>query len=342
MISLFKSNNPVVVILYGLYLVLFRICFLFLDNPVTTAFHHGEPLSLITFSFLKNISSNYLLLSLTLAALLTFIQALLINGLVNKNKVLPRKSYLPGVIYIIFVSFFKESLLLTPALLSLTFIILATDRIFSLIKKEKSYGAIYDVGFLTCISALFYFPAILFFLFAFFGLGTVRPFSLREWMGSLLGYISPLFVIFTYYFWIDEAGQFWGHLSNSINPTGAADILKPNPLNWYLAGFLVAVIAAFLLFLPGALYSSLIQVRKFTGILLFSVFIIAIAGLLDRFLQGYTDLSHFSLIALPAGIFASMVLVQIKRKAISEVIHIILVLLILTAQYLPLFNLIKI
>ncbi len=339
MISLFKSNNPVVVIFYGLYLVLFRICFLLLDTTVSSVFNHTEPLSQIAFSFLKNISSNYLLLSLTLAALLTFVQALLINGLVNKNKVLPRKNYLPGAVYIIFVSFFKESLLLTPALLALTFLILATDRLFSLIKKEKSYGAIYDVGFLTCISSLFYFPAILFFLFAFFGLATVRPFSLREWMGSLLGYLSPLFVIFTYYFWIDEAGVLGLHLSNTVNSAVATGIIKPNPFTWYLVGCLVVVIAAFLLFLPSALYSSLIQVRKFTGILLFSIFVIAISGLLDWYLHGHTDLSHFSLLAMPAGIIASMVLVQIKRKAISEVIHIILVLLVLTMQYLPLFNL---
>lgn len=338
MISVFKSNNPAVVLFYVPYIVLFRLCCLFDSSGLNVSFQNTEPLSAPVFQFLQNTAQNQVALSLVLSGILTFIQALLINGVVNYNKILPRKNYLPGAVFIIFVSFFKASLLLSPALLSLTFLIVATGRLFNLAKKEKSYGAIYDVGFLTCLAALFYFPAILFLLFAFFGLGTVRAFAYREWTGTLMGYLSPLFVVFVYYFYTDQIHLLPGILTN----TGSQNALLPfniDILTWITAGVLLLITASFLMLLPSALYSSLIQVRKFTGILIFLLVLIAVSAVLGWLLQGGIPISHTVFIALPLSIVASMVLVQIKRKAMPEVIHIILVLLVLTAQYLPLFNL---
>lgn len=91
-----------------------------------------------------------------------------------------------------------------------------------------------------------------------------------------------------------------------------------------------------LVLLPASLYSSLIQVRKFANALV--VFIVTV--FFAAALQQTIHLSHLVLLALPLGIIISMVLMQIKRNLMSEVIHLILILLVLAGQFLPLLNII--
>lgn len=330
MLSFFKSNNPAVVIFYIFYLVLFRVCFYAGGADTFVEFAHKEPLSNLVFSGLKNYSSNYQLISLLLSATLCFIQALLINYIANENKILPRKNYLAGLLYIIFSSFFKESLLLTPAGIATTFIILCTGRIFALVKKEKSYGDVFDTGFLIALATLFYFPCALLILFVYIGLATVRAFSYREWIIALLGFLAPFFLLLTWYYW------------NDITPQMLADVANVQPGRWFvIPSFnlsdkamlgVLAVSAAFsLLLLPGALYSSLIQVRKFANTLVVLMVVALLAGLL----QQTVHTSHLVIWALPLAIITALELMQTKRGWIPEVIHLILILLVLAGQFLP-------
>lgn len=335
MLSLFKSNNPVAVAFYIIYIVLFRVIFFFLVPNQTFVFQYKEPLSNWLFALLKNIPLNFAIVSLLLAAVLCFVQALLVNNVVNENKMLSKKSYLAGGMFIIFSSFFKESLFLTPATVALTFLILCTSKIFTLIKKEKMYGNIFDVGFLIGTATLFYFPSVLLITFVYVGMASVRPFVLREWAGTFLGFINPFFLVFTYYFWNDRTSEMFLAIPN-IHPKGRLIGINLLGADKVLIGSLVVSAIISLILLPGALYSSLIQVRKFAYLLI--VFIV-LAGI-TFLLQQQIHLSHFVLFSLPLGIIVSMVLMQIKRNTVSEVIHLILILLILAMQFLPLINII--
>lgn len=333
MFNFFKSNNPGVTVFYIAYLFAFRVCFFFTPVDTGYVFTHTEPLSHLFFSVMKASLLHYAWLSPVLAAVLSLAQALLINNIVNENKMLAKKNYLAGLMFIITASFFKESLVLSPALLSLTFVIIATERMFSLIRKENAFGDVYDIGFLITIAGLFYFPAMLFILFAYIGLGTMRAFAYRDWVIILLGFISPLIVLFTWYFWFDKTGALLPDLANMHNHTWLNRVqLKPE--GWMLFGSMLLLTAASLVLLPGALYSSLIQVRKFSTTLIALLFLIAVAFTM----QQTAHLSHWVLLSLPLGIIISMVIMQIKNKVVSEVIHLILILLVLAGQYLPVLN----
>ncbi len=335
MLSFFKSNNPGVVLFYLVYLVLFRVCFAFVEVDTNFVFEHREPLSALLFGFLKNFSSGYSTISLVLGALLCFIQALLINGVVNENKILAKKNYMPGAVFIVFASFFQESLLLTPATVALTFIIVASSRLFGLVKKEKSYGDVFDVGFLIAVATLFYFPCVIFVLFAGIGLAVMRPFNYREWTIVLLGFLSPLFLVFTFYFWNDKAGILFPEIAN-LHTNGWLIGISLRLNDKIMIGGIAFCIVTCLTLLPASLYSSLIQVRKFTNTLAVLMVLIFVAAALQQTIH----LSHLVLLALPLGIIAPMVMMQIKRKLLSEVIHLILILLVLAGQFLPYLNLI--
>ena len=336
MLNFFKSNNPGVVAFYIIYLVVFRLCFSFIHFDTAFVFTQTEPLSHLTFSLLKTFLLSYTWASPLLSGLLCFIQALLINDIVNQNKIVAKKNYLAGLLFIIVFSFFKESLLLTPASLALTFLILSTRKMFSLIRKEKAFGDVYDVGFLVAMAALFYFPTSLFILFAYIGIGIIRAFNYRDWVIVLLGFISPYIVVFTWYYWFDNTPKLFADMANIHGHVWLAGIAF-KPEDYVLFGALILFIVAAMVLLPGALYSSLIQVRKFSTALITLMFLIAIAFAL----QQTVHLSHWVLLSLPLAIIFSMVLMQIKNKWVGEVTHLILILLVLAGQYLPLLGILK-
>lgn len=333
MFSFFKSNNPSVVVFYIFYLVLFRIYFAF--NPIDSNFIFGyrEPLSQLLFGFFKSISLNHTILSIALSAILCFIQSLLVNSIVNENKFLQRKSYIAGALFILFTSFFKEGLLLSPASMAFTFLILSVERIFSLFKNEKPNTAIFDVGFFIAIATLFYFPSILFLFLAYIGLSTIRAFAYREWVIILIGFLCPFFLVFTYYFWNDQTGKLIEDIVN-LHSVGWLQAVAINRVDGVMLLSISLLAIASLILLPSALYSSLIQVRKFSTLLVIFFFLTVISFAL----QQTFSLSHLALLGLPLGIISSLVIMQIKNKVVSEVIHLILILLVLAGQFLPLFN----
>ena len=333
MLSFFRSNNPLVVIGYLLYLVAFRVCLWFVPVDTAFVFEHREPLATLVTVPLQHLAQSYTVVSAVLAAALCFIQALLVNGIVNSNKIAAKKNYSAGILYILFVSLVKENLLLTPALLSLTFVILATSRLFGLTKNEKLYGDVFDVGFLLAIAGLFYFPAMLFILYGYIGLAIIRPFNYRDWTILLLGFLSPVFVVFTYYFWFDRQGAF---IADVINQHTGWLVMPAFglPYRIVLGGLALSMVAGLVL-LPAALYSSLIQVRKFANALVVLIVLILVSVAMLQSVQ----FSHLTLLALPMGIITSLVLGQIKSTMVSEVSHLILILLVLTGQYLQVLNL---
>ncbi len=332
MLSFFKSNNPGVVVGYFVYLFLFRICWFFSQPDTSFIEQHQEPLSQLFFSLLKSANMYNGWPLIVLGGIMQFIQALLVNSIVNENKITVKKNYAVGLCFIILSSFFKDSLLLSPASLSLTFALLSLRSTLPLIKKEKSYGDVFDIGFFAATAFLFYFPSILLILFAYIGLSTVRPFIAREWLALLLGIIAPIFACFVFYFWNDCLANFPLHLFNlPFNQNFSS--LAFGLFDWVGVGSLSLIFIASAFLLPGILYSSLIQIRKFTGLFVVLVFFF-IGGF---FLQAHFHRSYMQLFALPMSFLVGMALVSIKSEVVSEVIHLILILFATALSIVPLF-----
>lgn len=325
MLSFFKTNNPAVVLLYVPYMVLLRLFFLKSNIAYPEPQIPAEPFSQLVFGWIGNSS----LLLILCGAIVQFIQALLINGLVNQNKMTARKTYLPGAIYLLLASMFAENQLLSAPMLGFAFVLGAVSNVFQLAKKEKMNGALYDAGFLMGMAALFHLPFLLFFVFLYLALGSVRAIVVREWIVALLGFLTPAFLVFTVYFVAEwPAPNFY---SSGIFRLVAMSVVQKMVLA-IVAFFSVVTLGG----MQGALYSAVIQVRKFTTILLSLFVFVAISF----FLQERVSMAHLMGLLVPVSVIGAMILVQVKRWWIAEVLHIILLLLVLALQWLPLFNII--
>lgn len=322
MISLLRSNNPSIVLLYILYLLVFRVCAVWISPPLLVV-TDLSPISNSLFAYLQQLSS-YTFWSLFLAAVLTFVQALLVNLIINENKITAKKNYLGGAMYIIFVSFFIEGIYLSPALLAATFILLMLRSMFLLARAEKQNGNIFDLGFMIAIASMIYFPTIGFLLFLLVGLGAIRTFVAREWVVLLLGWIAPFCVAFTVYFYNDlpyPTVDIHNWLSDWKISTG-----QKIQLSLLASLALLASVAS-----QAALSGVAIQVRKFNSLLQFTFFIIV--G--SFFLQANLSWSHAAWLAVPLSVLFTMVILQMKRKVWVEILHSVLILIIIAFQIIP-------
>ncbi len=332
MLSFFKSNNPGVVVFYLFYLAAFRLVFFFTSPDLSFIQIYHEPLS----SFLiGGFAADIFLtpwVSTSVAALLVFVQSLFVNRIINEQRMTAKKNFLAGLLFIMLTSFFTQGLVLSPALIALTFIIIACETAFRLIKKEKMYGDIFDIGFLVSLASFFYFPAIALLFFSLACLINLRSFNYREYVVLLLGLATPFFLLFTYYYWNDDLPQMLISVTNHYE-RGWFLNFNPHNIEWMQIGVILALSVVLLGLVPGVVYASLIQVRKFVAILMFLLLLISASF----FLQQQVSLSHLVWLAFPLSIFLTMVIMQWKRKMIGEVMHIMLFLLIVAGQFLPLF-----
>lgn len=321
MINLLKSNSPVTILLYLLYIALFRVVLLFNSIPDTSKNASDGPLYELAVSGWLQHLPVWPAISITLASALLLLQAWMVNRIANNFKFTARKNYVTGALYLIAASAFPQNLHLGPAMISLTLLLVLCNRLFSLVKKEKMNSDLFDTGFLLAIATLFHYPSGVFVVFLYIGLMIMRPFIVREWIIVLTGLISPFILLYTACFYLDLPLP----LYVPAVPDFASIALHETPASifitlWTLAGFAM---------MPGLLYSVVIQIRKYISILaIFSLF--TLVCLLP---ETPFHLNNLLFLAFPVSITSAMVMVQIKRQWIPEVMHIILLLLTLAFQF---------
>lgn len=280
---------------------------------------HSEPLSNLLFSKIQGLPNAKSLMQ-SLGFVLAFALAIMLNSTIVSNKIIPNRGYTTGAIFLILLSLFQNFAVLSPELIAIYFSLRILQKSLSIVKEEKPFGDIFDLGWLSALATLFYFPSIWQLLFSLFVLVLMRPFSLREWLMVLIGFIAPFFLTFAIYFWFDKWQNLAFEIINSINAKAFAFHFSTREM--------VAVITLIVLFLlsvtalPKILFSNVIQVRKFSNLLLLMLLLIV----LSSFLQANFEVLHFSVLCLPLSILGAMYFQSLKGFFLSELLFGILLL----------------
>ena len=88
------------------------------------------------------------------------IQAISLNFYFNASDIIREKGYVPAFFYVVLSFSFLDFYTLSPALMSLTFLIPALGQLFYLMKTGSTESKILKVGVYAGLASLFYLPSI--------------------------------------------------------------------------------------------------------------------------------------------------------------------------------------
>ncbi len=325
MIRFFKTLNPLNILLLALLMIILRAGYV-ITGPEKTAFAFADAFSRLMFS----ISYRYDISTLDnvfAAGILVFIQALLVNYLVNYYNLLGKPTFLPALMYVTVSGLFAPFLVLSPPLLCNFLVIWMLFKLLSLYKGTDAKSVAYDLGMMVAIGTIVYLPFIYMFLAIWIALIIFKPFNWREELAGILGYITIFFFLGVYYYLNGSLGQFY----NMWLPLGAKfpDVININYYNYLVLIPVVVILLLCVFTLQQNFFKSYVQVRK-SFQLLFFVFVIA--GL-SFYIKAAFHLNHFVLCAVPAAVFFSYYFLYAKRKWFYESLFAILLISIIYFQF---------
>ena len=279
----------------------------------------------IILSFLTTEGKSNALSCSTVAFMLLYGQALLINYLVNEQRMTTRQTFLPAMAYLLVTSLLPDWNYLSAPLVASTLIIWTLIKVFKLYNATAASGVIFNIGLLIGISSFIYFPSIAFLLCILLALMILRPFRVNEFVLLILGILTPYYFYAVYLFLNDQL------VLENFLPTLLLQVPEVENNIW-IAAAIVFLGVPFLMggyFIQAQLRKMLIQARKNWSILLLYVFL----SLLIPFINSETSLYNWVIVAAPFATFHTCAYLYPKRNAVSLLLFFLTVAFILFQQY---------
>ncbi|MCX6230050.1 MAG: hypothetical protein NTZ33_00775 [Bacteroidetes bacterium] len=248
--------------------------------------------------------------------ILLIFQALILKNLLSSHDLMPKNSLLPSLVYVLLMSSFSSYQNFHPLLIGNLFIIIVLHILLSLYNNVENYEKVFNATFLAAIASLFYFPFILFILFIWFSFLVLSLLKWREWLISMIGFMTPYILVFSYYF--------------------MTDVLKTKLLQYQLyfihlkihfphfalnTSIILGVLGILLLISIFKILSTIsekqIYYRKYIIVLLLFLLLTFISFF---FVQDFF-IFHICLFFIPFSFFFSNYVLQINRLIIAEIIY---------------------
>ena len=129
-------------------------------------FVHSQPLmaehSMPFYELLVYLTGDHPSVFNFIALLFVIFEAFLVNRITVGQEILNTATYMPGVMYGVFMSCCPQMTTLHPVLCANLFILLALRRLFNTHRKETAFSEVFDAGFFISIATLFYVPSFCF------------------------------------------------------------------------------------------------------------------------------------------------------------------------------------
>jgi hypothetical protein len=321
---MFRQKTPgniIVLFFFGLLLKLP----LFFHPKLITATKNDEDFYHWLIQFINSFTNNNAVFCSLLAFFLLYIQALMVNYLVNEYRLMQKPTYLPAMAYLLLTSFLPEWNFLSSPLVATTFIIWIFIKLFRLYNLSNARGQVYNIGLLLGISTYFYFPSASFLLCILLGLIILKPFRLNEIVLLLMGCLTPYYFIGAYLFLTDQLSMssFFPHISLVV------PVIKSNI--WLAISILLLTIPFLIggFFVQTYLHKMLIQVRKSWSILLLYL----ILAFFVPFINSNSSFNNWILLVAPFACFHGSTYFYPAKKWMPNVLFFLTVGYILYLQY---------
>lgn len=129
--------------------------------------------------------------------LIVFSQCISMNRMMAKQKIISINSSYPALFYLMIISLSPEAIYLSQSLISISFILLAVNKILSTYLQKEAYHLVFESAFLLSTSCLIHPPFFVFIPLCWIGMSIFSQIEWRHWTLSVLGILCPWFLFYT-------------------------------------------------------------------------------------------------------------------------------------------------
>ena len=152
------------------------------------------------YKFITNLFSTQSFASTFLTYSLVVFQGFLLVRLNTQFIFINNRSYLPALFFILITAAIPDLQRLNPVIFSGFFLLLALEKIFESFGNSKLAYTYFVATFYLSVGSMFY-PFLVFFMpIIWICLVVLRPFNWREWLFTILGFLAPIFIVFSFYY----------------------------------------------------------------------------------------------------------------------------------------------
>ncbi|MDX2134611.1 MAG: hypothetical protein SFV52_07490 [Saprospiraceae bacterium] len=327
MLSLFRQNQSALALLLAGYVLALRLPALLgwidLEAPVSDG---GGVLYTLLPEWLRTPG----LWSAWVSALLVWAQAVAVNQVADRNRLLNDRSWLPGVFYVLAASCTADLQYLSPALVAASLTPVLFQLLTLLYNKKEVSGRMFDLGFWPAVGSLLYPSYFWLVLAVILSVPVWRSFSLRERILLTLGVMVAFFLAFTAFFWFDKGGWFWDiQLAGWRSGWGFS---FPRESGHFTSKMLLVALLLFaLLSIPAYYRKKLIQVQKLISTLLWFFLWAILTFVANPAWVG----AHWALAVFSIGNFLAVRMQDFRNFALVELVHALLVMLLYASLFFP-------
>lgn len=322
-LNLFRSNQLILGVFLLGYALLLRFWLLFTAGPTK-----DDPEFQLLTGWLWGQLEGTIWLPALVTTIIVWLQALLINAMVARNRLASEINLFPGLFYILVCSALPVFQEFSPIHLANTFLILAIGQVFRVYKQKRYMDYLFNSGFLIGLASLFYSPYILFLLPILLGLNSLLAFKLKEWIAVIIGSGIPILWLLVLAFLNDDLGGRWEVWSSGI---------AFFDMNWHpirqseLIGLVImgALILILLMSHNANIQKTIIEVRKKIDLF----YLVLLFGLIVTIFSASAGMVNLLSIVVPCGILLSFMFTRMSR-ATAELVHLFLLIGVLVYHYL--------
>ncbi len=155
-----------------------------------------------------------------IAAGVGLLQVLYFNYLISSRDIFPRRNFVPGLMYALFLNISFDLTTLSPTLMAGTFLLLALGGFVNILSRRQVTNEVFEVGLYIGIATLFYLPAYLFSVWAVICLLFYTGASFRHHLLVFFGSLFPLLMVLLLFYLNDGL--------DSLNMNLFASVFKVN------------------------------------------------------------------------------------------------------------------
>ena len=249
------------------------------------------------------------------------------NTVAANHEVLYKKSLLPLLLYIVFAASLPIFLSLNPVLPVISFTIVILDKLFKIYKNPNPLSLVFDAAFLSGVSTLFWFPAILLFPFLLIAVVILKPINLRDIVVLIIGLCTPFILAFVCLFFFEK-----GPVVELLFPFSRLEFqLNPVELFQREGIFISMVIVTMILSawrINRNFYKNATRVRIYQQ----TVFLLLLFIIIGVWASGKDHGYGYYFMSIPFATMVSYFFLAGKKRWWSEIYFLVIVLCLLASQ----------